>query len=132
MKDRLIKIKKLIKDKFIKIKKIIKDKFKLIKKIDFKNKKTIIIASIILVVGIIGLILLNRGGSNNNLVDDDGKPIIENIEVESKDEITVVSSRIEKLNKSSSIFVKVKNDTKETIDKTALALNIYDKNNKVL
>ena len=47
-------------------------------------------------------------------------------------EITVISSRIEKLGKIFSIYVKIKNNTNEVIENSNLKLTVYDKNNNVI
>ena len=83
----------------------------IIKKNNKKKKRLIIIIGIILVIGIGLFIILNRdnlfknNNTSNNIVAND-KPVVENIKVESDDEITVVSSRIEKMDKNFSILDK--------------------------
>ena len=84
----------------------------IIKKNNKKKKRLIIIIGIILVIGIGLFIILNRdnlfknNNISNNIVANDNKPIVENIKVESDDEIIVVSSRIEKMDKNFSILDK--------------------------
>ena len=95
------------------------------------NKKKIIIVSIILIIGVVSsLLIINK--NNNKLVLND-KPVVEDIKVDSKiNEITVVSSRIEKSGKAFSIFVKIKNNTDSVIENSNLKLSILDKNNEVI
>ena len=95
------------------------------------NKKKIIIIIIILIIGVVSsLLIINK--NNNKLVLND-KPVVEDIKVDSKiNEITVVSSRIEKSGKSFSIFVKIKNNTDSVIENSNLKLSILDKNNEVI
>lgn len=99
-----------------------------------KNKKIILIIGIVLIIGIGIFVLINKNNifkSNNKVIVTD-KPIVENIEVESDDEISVVSSRIEKMGKNFSIFVKIKNNTKEVMENSKVELSILDKDNQEL
>ena len=109
--------------------------YNLMKKNRNNNKRIIIIIGIILVVGITIFFILNR----KNIFKDDkkvainDKPVVEKIDVTSNiNEITVVEGRIEKLNKSSKIFVKIKNNTNDIIEQSNLKLTIYDKDNNIL
>ena len=99
-----------------------------------KNKKKILIGVlIIIVIGLVIFIILNNNKNkdkNNNKNND--KPIVENIEVESKGEITVIGSRIEKLGNLSNIFVKIQNNTGNDIDKCDLRLTAFDKDNNMI
>ena len=99
-----------------------------------KNKKKIIIGVlIIIVIGLVIFIILNNNkykDKNNNKNND--KPIVENIEVESKGEITVIGARIEKLGNLSNIFVKIQNNTGNDIDKCDLRLTAFDKDNNMI
>ena len=98
-----------------------------------KNKKIILIIGIILVIGIGVFVLINKNNifKNNKVIVND-KPVVENIEVESDGEISVVSSRIEKMGKNFSIFVKIKNNTKEVMENSKVELSILDKDNQEL
>ena len=104
-----------------------------IKNINNKNKILIIIG-IVLVIGIGLFIILNRDNifKSNNKVAINDKPIVEEIKVADFNEITVVSSRIEKLGNIASIYVKIKNNTNDVIDNSNLKLTIYDKDNNIL
>ena len=100
----------------------------------FKNKKIILIIGIVLIIGIGIFVLINRNNifkSNNKVIVTD-KPVVENIEVESDDEISVVSSRIEKMGKNFSIYIKIKNNTKEVMENSKVELSILDKDNQEL
>ena len=57
---------------------------------------------------------------------------VENIKVESDDEISVVSSRIEKMGKNFCIFVKINNNTKEVMENSKVELSILDIDNQEL
>ena len=99
-----------------------------------KNKKKILIGVlIIIVIGLVIFIILNNNKNNdkNNNKNND-KPIVENIEVESKNEITVIGARIEKLGNLSNIFVKIQNNTGNDIDKCDLRLTAFDKDNNMI
>ena len=99
-----------------------------------KNKKKILIGVlIIIVIGLVIFIILNnnKNKDKNNSKNND-KPIVENIEVESKGEITVIGSRIEKLGNLSNIFVKIQNNTGNDIDKCDLRLTAFDKDNNMI
>ncbi|MBR3660683.1 MAG: hypothetical protein IKN63_02135 [Bacilli bacterium] len=100
-----------------------------------KRNKIIIIIGIVLVViiGISIFFIIRNNNKGNKLILDDDKPIVENIKVDNTiNEISVVSSRIEKLGKVSSIYVKVKNNTDSIIDKSDLKLTIKDSNDNVI
>ena len=99
-----------------------------------KKDKIIIIVSILIVIGISIFILLNRNNIFKKEISlKEDKLIIEKINVDSKiNEIIVIDSRIEKLGKVSNIFIKIKNNTNNEIDKSDLKLIIYDKDNNIV
>ena len=102
---------------------------------DNNKKKIILIIGIVLVLGIIIFVILNRNNlfKNGIILDNNNKPVVKDIEINNNiNELTVLSSRIEKTGKVSSIFVKVKNNTDQEISESDLKLTIYDKDNKVL
>ena len=102
---------------------------------DNNKKKIILIIGIVLVLGIIIFVILNRNNlfKNGIILDNNNKPVVKDIEINNNiNELTVLSSRIEKIGKVSSIFVKVKNNTDQEISESDLKLTIYDKDNKVL
>lgn len=105
---------------------------KLIKKI-LSHKKIIIIIGIVLILLISLFIIFNRSNifKSNKLVIDKNTTV-EKIKVDDFDEITVLSSRIEREDNSSSIYIKIKNNTKEVIDNSNLKLTIYDKDKNLL
>lgn len=99
-----------------------------------KNKKKIIIGVLIIIVIGLGIFIIlnnNKNKDKNNSKNND-KPIVENIEVESKSEITVIGARIEKLGNLSNIFVKIQNNTGNDIDKCDLRLTAFDKDNNMI
>ena len=104
----------------------------IIKKNNKKKKRLIIIIGIILVIGIGLFIILNRdnlfknNNISNNIVANDNKPIVENIKVESDDEIIVVSSRIEKMDKNFSILDKDNQELLKTDVEIVKRLEIGD------
>lgn len=85
-------------------------------------------------MGIVLFTIINRNNifKNNKAIVND-KPEVENIKVDNTiNEITIVNSRIEKLGKSSSIFVKIKNNTNDAINNSNLKLTIFDKDDNIL
>ena len=85
---------------------------------DNNKKKIILIIGIVLVLGIIIFVILNRNNlfKNGIILDNNNKPVVKDIEINNNiNELTVLSSRIEKTGKVSSIFVKVKNNTDQVI-----------------
>ena len=92
------------------------------------NKKvtTIIIVVIALLVLIISAIVIKK------IIPNKEKTIVEKIKVNDFNELTVISSRIEKQGTLSSIFIKVKNNTDKAIENGSLKLTVYDKDDKVL
>ena len=96
------------------------------------NKNKMIIVSIALLIGLVGIYLIINNKKNNKEVLVSDKPIVENINVDSSNEITVVSSRIEKMGKAFSIYVKIKNNTNEVMEKGKVKLSIYDKDGQEL
>ena len=102
---------------------------------DNNKKKIILIIGVVLVLGIVIFVILNRNNlfKNGIILDNNNNPVVKNIEINNNiNELTVVNSRIEKIGKVSSIFVKVKNNTDQEISESDLRLTIYDKDNKVL
>ena len=102
------------------------------KKVNNKNK--ILIIAVILIFGISIFLVINKNNifKSKKLALND-KTIIEKINVDSNiNEITVIDARIEKLNTISNIFIKMKNNTDNEIDKTDLKLTIYDKDNNIV
>ncbi len=102
---------------------------------DNNKKKIILIIGVVLVLGIVIFVILNRNNlfKNGIILDNNNKPVVKDIEINNNiNELTVLSSRIEKIGKVSSIFVKVKNNTDQEISESDLKLTIYDKDNKVL
>ena len=100
---------------------------------DNNKKKIILMIGIVLVLGIILFVILNRNNLFKNGIILNNKPVVEDIEVNNNiNELTVLSSRIERMGKVSSIFIKVKNNTDQEILESDLKLTIYDKDNKVL
>ena len=98
------------------------------------NNKLLLIG-IIVIIGVVVFLVLNRNNifKNGILLGGSNKPVVKDITVNNNvSELTVVSSRIEKLDKVSSIYVKVKNNTESEISETDLKLTIYDKDDKVL
>ena len=97
-----------------------------------KNKIIILVVILILVVGLT-IFFVIRNHNNNKLILEEEKPVVEKIEINNTiNEISVVSSRIEKLGRVSSIYVKVKNNTDSIIDKSDLKLTIKDKDDNIL
>ena len=99
-----------------------------------KKEKIIKIIFIALIVGISGIIIISNKVKNSKLLLNE--PIVENIkedvELNDLDEITVIDARIEKLEKTSYIFIKIKNNTNEVINKRDLKLTIKDKDDNIL
>ena len=102
-----------------------------------KNKKKVIIIGVLIIIGIclITIIILKSNvfkNNKDNIVINKGKPVVEEIEVESNKEISVISARIEKLDNLSNIFVKIQNNTGSDIDKCDLKLTAFDNDNNIV
>lgn len=100
------------------------------------KNKIIIIVSILLIVGVCVFIILNRNNifkkidkivSNTKVTTNINDKINSNI-----NEITVIEGKVEKIDKAVKIYIKMKNNTNEEIDKSNLKLLVYDINNNLI